>query len=218
MKRRISELAIVQLGYQHREKVESASVGSHLIIQAKDVVTEGRISEFFESSVGVWTSSLYMITPKGPAWKYLVGPGDVLFAAKGNKNLAIAVEPPWVFPFPESFENILAASHFYILKPNTHRVLSSYLAWSINQPETQKLLQSAATGSHTKMIPKSSFGDVVLDIPSIETQKRIVRIQLLAGRERRLLDQIARRRSQLIQTVCQTAARGIPRQTLEDEQ
>lgn len=213
MKRRLSELAIVQLGYQHREKIEPASVGTHRVIQAKDVVAEGRFSEYFEGSFGIWTGSLYMVTPKGPAWKYQVAPGDVLFAARGNKNFGIAVEPQWINPFPDTFENIIAASHFYILKPNTTRVIPDYLAWSINLPETQRLLQSMATGSHTKMIPKSSFEDIELEVPSIDTQHKIVSLHLLAERERRLLEQIASRRAQIIQTVCRDAAQGLSQRT-----
>ncbi len=216
MKRKVSELATVQLGYQHREKIEPASIGTHRVIQAKDVVTEGRFSEFLVSSVGIWTGSLYMVTPKGPTWKYQVEPGDVLFAARGSRNFGIAVDPRWIRPFPDSFENILAASHFYILKPNVSRVIPDYLAWCINQPGTQKLLQSMATGSHMKMIPKSVFEEVLLDVPPIETQHKIVTLHVLAERERKLVNQIAERRSLIIQTVCQNAARGLPQQTTEN--
>jgi hypothetical protein len=216
VKRKVSELATVQLGYQHREKIEPASVGTHRVIQAKDVVTEGRFSEFLLSSVGIWTGSLYMVTPKGPAWKYQVEPGDVLFAARGSRNYGIAVEPRWIQPFPDSFESILAASHFYILKPSVSRVIPDYLAWCINQPETQKLLQSMATGSHMKMIPKSVFEEVLLDVPPIETQHKIVTLHFLAERERKLVNQIAERRSLIVQTVCQNAARGLPQRTTEN--
>jgi hypothetical protein len=217
VKRKVSELATVQLGYQHREKIEPASVGTYQVIQAKDVVTEGRFSEYLVSSVGVWTGSLYMVTPKGPAWKYQVEPGDVLFAARGSRNFGIAVDPRWIQPFPISFENILAASHFYILKPNTNRVVPDYLAWCINQPGTQKLLQSMATGSHMKMIPKSRFEELLVDMPPIETQHKIITLHFLAEQERKLVNQISEKRSQIVQAVCHNVASRMDDGTTENQ-
>jgi len=215
VKLKVSELATVQLGYQHREKIEPASVGTHRVMQVKDVVTEGRFSEFFENSLGIWTGSLYMVTPKGPAWKYHIEAGDVLFVAKGNRNFGIAVDPRWIRPYPESWENVLASSHFYILRPSIKRVIPEYLAWCLNQPSTQRLLQSMATGSHMKMIPKTTFEDIVLDIPSLEMQHKIIDLHSLAERERRLVNSISEKRSLIIQAVCHKAARGLTQEPME---
>ncbi len=216
MKRKLSELVTIQIGYQHRERVEPASVGTHRLMQVKDVVTDGRFSEFFDGPVGLWTGSLYMVTPKGPGWKYQVTPGDVLFVAKGSRNFGIAVTPRWVKPFLDTWDDVLASSQFYILRPNVNRVLPDYLAWSLNQPTTQGRLQSMATGTHMKMIPKSSFEELLLDVPSIEIQEKIVTVDSLAAKERQLLGRIAKQRLLLVQTICQNAAKGIPRASEEN--
>jgi len=208
MRLKLSELATVHLGYQHREKIEPASVGTHRVIQVKDLVTEGRFSEFFESPVGIWTGSLYMVTPKGPVWKYQVEGGDVLFVAKGNRNYGVAVQRRWVHPYPESWENVVVGSHFYILRPSIKRVDPEYLAWYLNQPPTQRLLPSLATGSHMKMIPKAAFEDILVDVPSLATQHKIVDLHFLAQRERRLVSSISQKRSAIVREICLRAARG----------
>ncbi len=217
MKFKVSELAIVQLGYQQREKNDSRSIGTHKLLQVKDVVTEGRFLEYFESSMGIWTGNLHMVTPKGQAWKYQIQPGDVLFVAKGNRNYGIAIDPRWVRPYPESWENVLASSHFYILRPSVQRIIPEYLAWCLNQPSTQSLLQSIATGSLMKMIPKISFENILLDVPTIEIQRKIIDLQFLSEQERYLMNSISKKRSLIIQTVCDKAAKEMNQEPVENK-
>lgn len=208
MKIRLGEIVDVQIGYQHREKIGAASDGTYKLIQVKDVVKEGdRFSEFFEPSVGIWTGSLYRVTPKGDPDRYRVGPGDVLFLARGSRNFAIPIEPRSVRPGGVDWGNVVVGSYFFILRPRPDRLFPEYLAWAINQPPAQKQLDDMAHGSHMKLIPKKRFEELEIDLPPVEVQKKIVRLNALAERERHLTETIQVKRAELVRATTLRAAK-----------
>jgi hypothetical protein len=207
MKTRICDIAEVQIGYQHRDKIGAAEVGSHQIIQPKDVVEPGdRFSESFEPAAGIWTGSLYMVSPKGDPDRYLVGPGDVLFTARGSRNFAIPIDARSVRPPVRDWGKVIAGSYFFILRPRVERVLPGYLAWVINQSLVQRQLDDAAHGSHMKLIPKKMFEEVEIDLPSMAVQETIVKVNVLSERERRLSSLIQSKRAELVRVASLTAA------------
>jgi restriction endonuclease S subunit len=65
-------------------------------------------------------------------------------------------------------------------------VTPEYLAWIINQAAAQCHFDRAARGTNMRMVPRSSLDDLEVDIPDIETQRRIVAVDSLAEREREL--------------------------------
>lgn len=208
MKARICDIAEVQIGYQHRDKIGAAEVGSHQIIQPKDVVEPGdRFSESFEPAAGIWTGSLYMVTPKGDPDRYLVGPGDVLFTARGSRNFAIPIDARSVRPPVRDWGKVIAGSFFFILRPRAEQVSPGYLAWAINQPPVQRQLDDAAHGSHMKLIPKKMFEAVEIDLPPLAVQAAIVKLNELAERERRLSTLIQAKRAELVRIASLAAAR-----------
>ncbi len=207
MKTRIGEIADVQIGYQHREPIGAASVGTHKLIQVKDVVERGdRFSGFFEPALGIWTGRLYRVTPKGNPDRYRVRPGDVLFLARGSRNFAILIDPRSVQPFRDEWENVIVASLFFILRPHGERILPGYLAWSINQPLAQRQLDDMAHGSHMKLVPKKKFEEVEIPLPNTDIQGKIVGLNVLAERERRLMEAIQARRAELVRVASLRAA------------
>ena len=186
---KIKEIAKIQIGYQSRGRITPDPKGTHQVIQIKDINPENRLDP----------SDLFRVTPQGAVNRYLVDKGDVLFQFKGKGNPAI--------PITEHLEDTIATSYFYILKIEADKVLPEYLAWYINQTPGQVFIQSCARGSGMLMIPKKDFVELDLDIPPMETQKIIVRLDNLQRKEGRLLRELEIKRSLLIQGVCLKAAK-----------
>jgi hypothetical protein len=115
----------------------------------------------------------------GLADRYFVRAGDVVFRSRGERNTASALDQ-------RLGEPALAVLPLIVLRPKRDVVTPEYLAWAINQPPAQRHFDSAARGTNIRMIPRSSLDDLALDVPDLETQKKIVAVDGLAEREREL--------------------------------
>jgi len=182
-------MAKIQIGYQFRGKLEPDPKGTHQVIQIKDIDLKKRLD----------ASDLYRVTPEGAINRYLVDQGDVLFQSRGKDNPAIPITDPMM--------NTIATSYFYILKLETGQVIPEYLAWYLNQPPSQGFIQSRARGSGMLMIPKKDFIELDVDVPSMEIQKAIMRLDELQRKEGDLLRELEIKRRLLIQGVCLRAAK-----------
>lgn len=189
MKATISELADVQIGYQSHGRINPDPKGTHAIIQIKD------IDDANELNVG----DLYRVVPEREPERYLVNSGDVLFLSRGRYNVAVAIREP--------LSDTIAAGTFYIARVRNNRILSEYLAWYINQPQTQADLRSRAQATNIPLVTKAAFESLEIDIPALAVQRTIVDMAGLVSRERALLSQLAQKREQVISAVCLRAAR-----------
>jgi hypothetical protein len=208
MKMRIDEITQPQIGYQHREPIKMASTGSHRAIQIKDLDREGRFSDYLSTAPAkLWTSSLYMVTPKGDPHRYCVQPDDVLFLSRGQRNFAIPMVPRFVQPFPDSWDNILALYYFYILRIQKSAITPEYLAWSLNQPAAQQYFEQNARGSHMKLIPVEAFSALELPVPPLSTQEKIVELEHKRQQEEIALHKLIALRKRQVQAASHHAIR-----------
>jgi len=114
--------------------------------------------------------------------KHFLKPGDVLFAAKGTKNFAAVFEdhnPPSV-----------ASTSFFVIRILYEVVLPQYLAWYLNNPDTQQFLKNLARGTSIASISKSVLDDLEISIPDFKTQKLILKITQLRNTEKGLKQEI----------------------------
>lgn len=191
MKKKISEIADIQLGYQFRKKIEPTDDGTHRAIQIRD----------FDENHVLLRENLSCVRIDPPADKYLICKGDVLFLSRGHRNWAAAIV--------DDLEAAVAVSHFFVVRPKQDNVLSEYLAWYINQAPAKEYLHNIARrGTHMPLIPLSAFVGLKVDIPDIETQKKIVELSRLMEKEKQLLSALQIKRSRLINAVCLTASRA----------
>lgn len=100
--------------------------------------------------------------------KHLLKQGDILFAAKGNKNFATC--------FGKHDLPAVASTSFFVIRVTNQKVLPEYLTWFLNHPNTQQFLKGYARGTAMVSISKSVLENIELSIPSIEMQKRILKI------------------------------------------
>lgn len=128
---------------------------------------------------------------EGVSEKHLLKDGDVLFAAKGNKNFAAV--------FENHNEPSVASTSFFVIRPSDNKVLPQYLAWFLNNDTTQVLLKGQAIGSSIPSISKGVLENLEITLPSIEIQKTIMQITKLRNKEKSLKLKIETLREKQIQ-------------------
>lgn len=122
---------------------------------------------------------------------HILNYGDLLFAAKGNKNFSAI--------FKECEYECVASSSFLVIRiTKKDIVIPEYLNWYLNLPRTIEQLSINAVGTSIPSITKAMLEEVELRLPSIEVQKKVVEIAGLQKQEQRLLASIATRRQILI--------------------
>jgi hypothetical protein len=169
---RVPDVCSIQIGYTARAKFEPAADGV-LSIQLRDIAEDG-----------VDITQLTRVQIKERVDRYLVQAGDVLFRSRGERNTAVALDERFVEP-------AVAVSPLMLLRPDPSAVMPQYLAWAINQPEAQRHFDTAARGTSIRMVPKASLDDLDIDVPDLETQRRIVAVDALAAQEHALTHLLA---------------------------
>lgn len=114
--------------------------------------------------------------------KHLLEKGDVLLAAKGNRNFA------WAYTTETG--TAVASTFFVVLHLITHKVLPEYLAIFLNLPATQHQLQAMGGGNFAPVLRKSDLQDLSVIALSLEKQQKIVQLHKLHQQKVRLQKQI----------------------------
>lgn len=184
MKLKLQEICRVQMGYSFRSRLERTVSDSCIrVIQMKDISESGHLIK----------EDIFCIEMKNIKPGYLLNKGDIIFKSRGNLNTAALVS--------EDLGKTIAASPLTVLKVKGKNVLPAYLAWYINQPMVQKLLEAKAGGTSVRMINIADLGALEVSIPPIETQKKIIGIFELFQREQALVQEITVKRKKLYETL-----------------
>lgn len=179
---KLKNFCTISSGQTFRTKIEHNPNGKVGVIQMKDMNNDytGIAAEL--SLVGFEEVSNNQILQKG----------DVLFLARGNNNKA------FVFDINDP---AVAVSLFFILRPKKEVIDPYYLAWFLNQSNTQNYLQSTQEGATVASIKKQALGDLEIKVPSLNEQHKIASIYHLHLKEMELMDQIREKRNELINAV-----------------
>ena len=184
---RLSEFVRIQPGYLSRGRVRSVPDGTHRLLQAKDLSVDGGVS--LENSV--------RFHPERRPKLYQVSRGDVLVIARGQEHRAYYID--------EDLPNTLVAFSFYILRPDSSRILPGYLAWWLNQPRVQAQINAASRGTGISYISRQALENLHIQVPTLAVQHKIERILGVWHRIKAIRRQLDEKREQQIQMVCQLA-------------
>jgi hypothetical protein len=187
---KLGEVAEIQIGYLLRGKLVDDFQGRFRVIQMRNARSSGLLD----------LADCPRLTLPGKVDKYLVRKGDAIFLARGLLPMAYLVG--------NEREPCLVSNHFYILRPNRSRLLGEYLVWLINQAEAQTFLQSRSEGTAARLVRKASLQELMIELPPLAIQKRIVRLQQLLTREKALCASLLATREKLIDKVCQELVQG----------
>lgn len=191
MKKKITEIADIQLGYQFRKKIEPAEDGTIRVIQIRD----------FDENHILNKENISRVRIDKPMEQYLIQKGDVLFLSRGHRN--------WATPIDDELQDTIAASHFFVIRMRNKAVMPEYLAWYINQLSAQEYLHSIARrGTHMPLVTLSAFKGLTIEVPDIATQQNIVELSRLIEKERILSIALQEKRNLFINAVCLNAARN----------
>jgi len=182
MNTKLKNITNISSGQTFRKKVESDVNGQVWVIQMKDL--NKSYTSIAQTPVSVNEQDI--------SQSQLLENGDILFLAKGNNNKA--------FVFQESHPAV-AVSLFFIFKTDRGKLLPEYLAWFLNQKDTQNLLKSTREGSTVSSIKKVTLENLLIPLPSIEEQEYIAKIYSLHTKEEQLGLKLAEKRNNLIDTL-----------------
>lgn len=183
----LRDAARVQPGYLSRTSVRSVPSGTHRLVQARDVSPRH----------GLRLDTVVRFSPERNPDLYRVSRGDILLTARGQDHRAclIGMDLP----------DVLASSVFYIIRPREKFVLPGYLAWWLNQPDTQAALESASRGTAIGYIARPSMEHLRVVVPPLDVQRRIAEARDLWRRQQSIQARLDQKREQLIQATCRQA-------------
>ncbi len=125
--------------------------------------------------------------------KHVLKKGDVIFAAKGTKNFATVYN----LDIPA-----VASTSFFVIRINenyNHSIIPEYLTWWMNQPFSQTVLKTKATGTSIVSISKTMLEEFEITIPDIHKQELILKINTLRNKETELIKQLETLKKQQLQ-------------------
>lgn len=180
---RLADVCKIQTGYTARGALKPVLSGGVKAMQLRDV----------QDGVVFDASNLPSYELNGAIDRYWVGPGDVLFRSRGEKNAAIAVAG--------TSGAAIAVLPLLILRPNHNVIEAQYLAWFINQAPSQKYFDSCARGTGIRMISRPCLEDLEIVVPDLGVQRRVVEVDRLARREGELQMLLVEKRAALSSAV-----------------
>lgn len=182
----LADVAKVTSGLTVRERL-NASTGGVLAIQMADI------------SINSDLQVRGMARIPSPHPRYRVSRGDVLLRSRGQATIA------WAVP-DDLAEPAVAVLPLFIIRPTTDIYDPDFLAWWLNQPNSQKHLRRAAQGQSIQMVSKAALESVSLHLPSLARQRFIADAAHLSTREAELMHRLAECQHMLRQTQLTAAA------------
>ncbi|MBT3235094.1 MAG: restriction endonuclease subunit S [Bdellovibrionales bacterium] len=182
---KLREIIDIKAGYSIRGRIEQVKKdeGDLKLLQMKNV----------DSLEGIDYEGLISIKFQGKKEPDYLTKGDVLFVGRGSKFFSVCIE--------KALENIAAAPQFLILRTKNESVIPEYVSWYINHKRAQAYFRREAAGTAVTHVSKASLEELVIEVPSIEEQKRIVKINNLIIEEKKITQTLLLKRSQLVEQI-----------------
>lgn len=187
MRQPLKDLAEFQIGYQTRTGINKSQIGSHRIIQVHDVRNTSRLNY----------NELMSFEPPVKPDNYLVQKNNILFLARGFQNFAYHIN--------QKLPNTVAANAFYIIRTTKPTIKPAFLTWWLNQEKVQRHFQRQALGATTPLVSKKTLAHLLIPIPPLALQEKIIRIVFLQEKQERLSLVLQNKSKQLITAACMEA-------------
>lgn len=167
MLEKLKDIAEIKTGQTFREKVLHDPNGKVLAIQVKDLSNDSNSID----------GQPHRISIDKVSRSQLLNKGDILFLGRGVHNKAFVYSRQ---------EQAVAASFFMIIQVDQKVVNPFYLAWFINQKETQAEIQRYRQGTATGSIMKSTLEELTINLPPMLMQIQIAKLDALAKKEEQI--------------------------------
>lgn len=128
-----------------------------------------------------------------PGAHHFLRDGDVLIVGRGPRRTAFLVnDPP---------PRTVADRTFFVARPDPEQIEPAFLAWYLNERRAQHYLESHSQGTNIGAIKKSVPERLPVQLPPLDTQREIAKVQSLVEREHELLNEWMERRAELARSV-----------------
>jgi type I restriction enzyme S subunit len=165
---RLDTIADLQSGYAQRVPAADGSSSPWRILLGRHAIEDGRID---------W-SELPPCEPSRAIERFALQDGDVLLTTRTTNLRAIVARdvPP----------RTIASAQFAMLRPRPDLVDARYLAWFLNRADARSRLRTLFKGSTIPFLPVTDLASFEVQLPPIEHQRAVARVNELRGREREL--------------------------------
>jgi|SRR5690554_3987876 len=163
----LNEVANIESGVSFRHRIEDNPNGDCWVIQMKDISNDDQTI----------ISQPQAILKDEVNPRHLLNKGDVLFMAKGNNNFAVHynLNRPAV-----------AVSLFFVVRPDSAKVNSEFLTWFLNSANAQSYFHEQRLGASVGNIRKNVLESMEIELPSMEKQEQIAKLNRLMQKEKQL--------------------------------
>jgi len=180
----IREVATIQAGYPFRGSIPEVPDGPVRVVQMRDMSFDAGIE---------WMQVMKTSYPKGRS-NLVLASGDILFLARGDKFIAQALT--------DVPADTICSPHFFVIRPRDNKeLMPEFLAWQINQAQFQQHLNNVAEGSGQLSIRRPILENLMVAVPKIDRQRRILRLADLVRRERLVMSQLMANRQKQLQVL-----------------
>jgi hypothetical protein len=175
---RLDQITRLRTGAPFRERIMHDARANFLVVQAKDVGSDGTIT----------VEGMVHTAPPNKKAPDILAPGEVVLQTRGvSYRAAIVVKAP----LP-----MIAAGSLFILTPDTPKVSPEYLVFFLNLPATQAQLRQSATGSTIPNLRRAAIEQLEVPLPPLADQARIVELASLLRKQTELTERINKLRLQ----------------------
>lgn len=176
---RLEELATLRIGSAFRDRIVHAPGGSFLVVQGKDIGSNGTLD----------LNGMVKVTDApGKAEPDVLRAGEVVLQTRGSTYRAAIV--------PASAASMIATGSLYILAPDTTRIDPEYLVMFLNLPGTQATLRQLATGSTILNLRRSAVEHLEVPLPNMSDQRRLIELGRLVRKQSDVAERLNRLRLQ----------------------
>lgn len=183
---KLGEIAEVLNGYQERKKLK---VKEHFVfsIQPKDIekdcleINENNLEKHF--------------VPKEMD-KYLLQKNDVLFLHRLNFRAAYLADSDF-----KDGKQYVPLQNLLILRIDESKINKGYLSWYLNQGAAQNEINRRIEGTTLPYISRKEVMELNIDVPDLETQKKVVELYNLHLKEKKLVSEIQEKKDLLINQI-----------------
>lgn len=120
-------------------------------------------------------------------------PGDILFAAKGNRNFS--------FHYTGDPSPATPSSTFFIIRHKRNDILPEFLSWYLNSAQAQNFFKENVHGTFIPNISKKVLSTMKIPIPNMETQRMILKLDELSKMDKNLTEKILEKKTILVNEI-----------------
>lgn len=113
--------------------------------------------------------------------EYLTQPGDVIVRLT-TPYTAVLID--------EEFAGMVIPSHFIVIRTRGKKILPEYLYWLLNTQEVKVSLSQNVSSIMIGTVKPASYAEIEIELLTIEEQRKISEMNILAQKEIHLLDRL----------------------------